>query len=1129
MSVIANNIVAGAAGQGGSAFQIDRSVRLNSADSAYFSRTPSSAGNRKTWTLSFWVKFCGSSGHLISAGNDAFQIEMRSDGQYLIQNSGCFTNTFSTAVFRDYSAWQHFVIEHDATNTYCKIYVNGSLQKTITASNADGAFNNNTAHNFNGRSTSLDSFTDFYLAQVHFIDGQALSATDFGEFDSNGVWQPKAYSGGTYGTNGFHLDFSDNSSNAALGNDSSGNNNHWTVNNIAASAPGLSTANEGFDVVTYTGNGTGQSITDLNFQPDFVWLKARSVSYSHQLYDAIRGTTNALVSNATTQEAVYSGGLTAFNANGFTIGNDGGINNNTSTFVGWAWKAGGTPTTDNVAGAGNVPTAGSVKIDGTNMTTNLAGSLAATRLTANTTYGFSVVTWTVGTAPYTVAHGLGAEPYFIITKSSSANNTNWSTYHKSTGNQSRSYLNLNHAASSGESVWNNTTPTSDVFSLGSSGEFTGDMVAYCWSEVSGFSKFSDYNGNGSTQTITTGFKPAWIMIKRYDSNAAGADWYILDTKRISGTQEYLLSPNSNNNETATLTDYVVLNPDGFLLNTGTTLNGSSRSYIYAAFAEKPDESVIDSLIDTPTNYEASSGNNGGNYATLNPLNTLGSSPSLANGNLQITSTASYDTLSTIGVSSGKWYSELTATTKSGLCIAGIIDIQNTRTSQYSLSGQKYVTYRSTGTVEGNQSGGSGFTWAQGDTLGFALDLDSGTQTLKVYKNGSLQSTSNITASDVTWAMNYFYSEGTSDYTVNFGQRPFAFPVSGYKALCTANLPDPTIADGSTAMDAKLYTGNGTGQSITGLGFSPDLVWIKSRSAAYSHNLFDIIRGADKALFSDTTDAETTYNGRLTSFDTTGFTLGNVSTAGVGTNENSTTYVGWAWDGGTSNATNTDGSITSTVRANPSAGFSIVTFSGAGTAATIGHGLNAEPYLLLTKCKQSGFNWAVYHKDTGNTGRLMLNNNLAFDTGSGVNMWNNTTPTNSVFSVGSFFASSKDFVAYCFAPVEGYSAFGSYVGNGSSDGPFVYTGMRSRWIMFKASSTTGSWVIHDTEKATYNASDSVIYADVSNAEFNHPAMGIDIVSNGFKIKTGSSSFTNSSGVTYIWAAFAEHPFAHARAR
>ena len=233
---------------GGAAEVISRSVRLS--DNSYLRRTPSSNGNRKTWTLSFWAKFCGGAGHILSANNDGFQIELRSDGRLLMKNDGCFSNTYSTHEYRDYAAWYHFVLEHDAANTYFKIHVNGELHQTITATNANGTFNHNNVHGWNGRSTSNDSLHDFYLANVEFVDGSALAPTNFGEYDSYGVWQPKVYSG-SYGTNGYKLAFSDTSSYTSVGNDSAGSNN-WTPTKIKA---------KDYD---YTGDITFYSAGSLN-------------------------------------------------------------------------------------------------------------------------------------------------------------------------------------------------------------------------------------------------------------------------------------------------------------------------------------------------------------------------------------------------------------------------------------------------------------------------------------------------------------------------------------------------------------------------------------------------------------------------------------------------------------------------------------------------------------------------------------------------------------------------------------------------------------------------------------------------------------------------------------------------
>jgi len=368
------------------------------------------------------------------------------------------------------------------------------------------------------------------------------------------------------------------------------------------------------------------------------------------------------------------------------------------------------------------------------------------------------------------------------------------------------------------------------------------------------------------------------------------------------------------------------------------------------------------------------------------------------------------------------------------------------------------------------------------------------------------------------------SSGAS-MTVNFGQRPFAYTApSGFKALCTANLPAPTIVKPSTVMDVKLYTGNGTTQNITGLGFNPDLVWMKVRNYhIYYHELVDSVRGVNKSLFSNATDAEATIN-TLTAFNSDGFTVSTNGGANVGTNDNGRPFVAWCWDAGTTTTTNTQGSISSQVRANASAGFSVVTAtksSGSSTAQTFGHGLGVEPHMIILKRRNGSESWYVYNKVLGNAARLQLNETSAVTNGSGV--WGSTTPTSQVFTVQSF--NDGDFVAYCFAPVAGYSSFGSYTGNGSADGPFVYTnGMRPRWVMIKrssADSSGGNWIIKDTLRPVYNTTNLNLFANSSTSESTE--YPFDILSSGFKIRDTNVDI-NTSGATYIYAAFAESPFA-----
>jgi hypothetical protein len=330
------------------------------------------------------------------------------------------------------------------------------------------------------------------------------------------------------------------------------------------------------------------------------------------------------------------------------------------------------------------------------------------------------------------------------------------------------------------------------------------------------------------------------------------------------------------------------------------------------------------------------------------------------------------------------------------------------------------------------------------------------------------------------------------------------------------------------MDVKLYTGNGSTQTISGLNFSPDLVWIKRRDGgANYHILTDTIRGNNKQLFPNDTLAEESRTDRVTSFNSDGFTLGNY----VDVNNSAYTYAAWCWDAGTSTVTNTQGSITSQVRANASAGFSIVTYnhgSGVG-ASTIGHGLGVAPSLILSKFRDGTTNWDVYVRALGPGGRLILNSTAAFS--SEVEPWNNTNPTSTVFSVGpSSWKGVGNHVAYCFAPVAGYSSFGSYVGNGSAtDGPFVYCGFRPRFLLAK-STGSGGWVIYDAARDAYNFARYELYPHSSGAEVtNDASYSFDFLSNGFKVRRAGDSSLNTNGQSVIWAAFAEHPFAYARAR
>jgi len=534
----------------------------------------------------------------------------------------------------------------------------------------------------------------------------------------------------------------------------------------------------------------------------------------------------------------------------------------------------------------------------------------------------------------------------------------------------------------------------------------------------------------------------------------------------------------------------------------------------------------DSLRDSPTNgTQTDTGVGGevvGNYCTWNPLNG-DSSATLSNGNLDITSSgASRHRYGTFGLSSGKWYWEYVFTGASIDAAVGVSN--NTSETGSTFTGMRGYVSSTGNKYSGTTASAYGSSWGASDVIGVALDMDNS----KIWfsKNGTWQASgnpangTNAAFTDLTGTWFPLYREsGSSTGSTNFGARPFAYTApSGFKALNTANLPTPTIAKGSDYFDVKLYTGNGSTQTISGLNFSPDLVWLKRRDSADSHQLYDIIRGATKFLGSDTTNQEQTLSTGLTSFDSTGFSIGSYFAS-------STTWAAWCWDAGSSTVSNTAGSITSTVRANASAGFSVVKFT-YSSSGTVGHGLGVAPAFIIKKNMDSvaaGYdNWHSYHSSLGDLKYLLLNSTVK--SGSAAFGWGSNSTT---FNANASYFDSGTFVAYCFAPVAGYSAMGSYVGNGSStDGPFVYTGFRPAFTIVKRTDTAASWMIYDSKRNPVNVIDDVLFANLANAE--EVSDQIDYLSNGIKMRTTGTSF-NANGGSYIYIAFAESPFALARAR
>lgn len=551
-------------------------------------------------------------------------------------------------------------------------------------------------------------------------------------------------------------------------------------------------------------------------------------------------------------------------------------------------------------------------------------------------------------------------------------------------------------------------------------------------------------------------------------------------------------------------------------------------------------STYDSMTDVPTLTSATAAN----YCTWNPLDTNGAS-NIVSGNLNNTANSGVTVRGTIVIpNTGLFYAEYTSTSGTSNLMDmdfGVMPISATRTwGGYGRTGvwSFYASNNRAINRNGTMGAVTGGAFAANSVIQVATDLANNRIWLGINNvwidgsNGTTGNPSALTNPTVTGLPvdNYALELGfyNTSGSLNCGQRPFSYtPPTGFKALNTYNLPDPTIKKPNQYMDASLWTGNGTSQSIVNTsGFQPDLVWTKSRGGtygAYSHALFDSVRGvgANKELTSDQTYAEGGANsalyGYVSALNSNGFNLAAGSTNSNQNNGTGTTYVGWQWKKG----------------ATP--GFDIVTYTGDGSTGTgasaraIAHSLGVAPKFIIVKARNAVESWPIYHASLGASKYAFLNvTDAAY---SGDFAWSNT-PTASNFYVtanGSVQTngSGRTFVAYLFAEIAGFSKFGSYTGNGSADGPFVYCGFRPKYVLVKPSTLSLGWNIYDSTRSPYNTTNLILQPNLSNAESNS-TLYLDMTSNGFKIRTSLGEL-NQSGQTYIFAAFAEFPTKYSLAR
>lgn len=505
--------------------------------------------------------------------------------------------------------------------------------------------------------------------------------------------------------------------------------------------------------------------------------------------------------------------------------------------------------------------------------------------------------------------------------------------------------------------------------------------------------------------------------------------------------------------------------------------------------------TYDWMNDTPTN----------NFPVLN---AVASAVAPVAANMQMnTSNANYSGICSMGIPAGKWYWECSQNSGTAFMMAGITraSVPN-GTAFWSLTGS-YAYYLNTGQKYSNGSPAAyASAGAVGDVIGVAFDSSAGT--LEFFKNNVSLGVAftGLTQGD------YFPAFGNGSgvahtLSVNFGQQPFYYtPPTGYKALCTKNLPTPTVKRGDTYFESKTRAGTGATYSVSGLRFQPDLLWLKNRSASAAPPVIDAVRGGQNVLNTSLTNAESDVSPLVATFNSDGYSY---NATGSGSNAAGNNYIDWMWK--------------------EAPGFlDIVTYTGNGANRTIAHNLGVAPKLIIAKRRSAVADWCVYAQPAGAGNRLLLSTTAA--SAADATMWNSTAPTSSVFSLGTNVgvnANADTYVAYLFAEVEGFSKIGSYTGNGSADGPFIWCGFRPRWILIKRTDSTENWYVYDTARDTYNVTGARLYANLSNAELGSQP-DLDLLSNGLKIRRNDTPF-NASGGTYVFMAFAETPFKYANAR
>jgi hypothetical protein len=1160
----------------------------------YLKRTPTSTGNRKVFTISFWKKHAGPGGlstlDFSAVGNAVNDNNNRSILYWSDSNSFDYYHNLAgveklrrgenQGAHRDPSSWCHTLVSTDTTKNETKIYINGTeIQYSLITNtqNFETWINSTYKHSigsqFGGSFFNKTNYFDFFL-----VDGQALTPEVFGFYKDgngyisagstqatdfrNGQWVPRTpreiknliNENGGFGVNGFYLPMNDSSN---FGADF-----HCEPNSI----------------ITLKGENLPQPRNGAPETTDAYVSQLREDPYAANLVLAVPGistsTSANLVSNGT-----FENGTSGWTADtGATLSIlEGALRITVS-------QTAGARQSFPVTSGQRYTLSFRVRTDGTNFsnfavdaggTTQYIGNYSGTGWTYFTK-SFTPTSSTVELRPYKATGGWAEfddivfkqedvpRDYSADIKGSGTNKTLTVNGNAGVGYEVPGYygsalsfdgggdyftvsassdLKLNTTVENFTiECWVNLTDTSTTRYICGLWDFSASQRSWLLWANSNVLTFG-YSLNGTTSNFISGGS---IISNQWN--------HVAVVKNETTIILYL-----NGVATATSTNIISTfhNPTTTNFQIGADWESTQGRYFVGNIQDLRVYKGVAKYtggFDVPKPYtpvgiatwRAVSDTVQNNFAILNPVDSL--SATTSNGNLTTNLSAitgGYQQIKTnFAVTSGKWYWEIRAISAAA-SNAYMLGVSRTGfIGQYgfwgSTNGWYYYGFNGT-KYNGSGAIPYGSSYTAGDIIGIALDMDN--SQLTFYKNGISQG---LAFKNVTGTISPTIGSNTTiQATINFGQNStfsgiisagtftdasgkglFQYqPPAGFLALCEDNLPTPTIKNPGEYFKTVIWTGDGTiGRSITGVGFKPDLVWIKGRNTVSAHFAYNSISGPRLGLNPNLPDAETNYSDGLLSFDNDGFSLGNRSN----NNGNTNTFTAWCWKAGNETITNTDGSIISKVNVNQPAGFSIVSYVGTGSLATVGHGLGKEPTFIIIKSRSSSRDWIVYHKSAGNTGYILLNATSAFASAS--TFWNNTTPSSSTFTIESALAvnaSAENFIAYCWTEIEGFSKFGSYIGNGSADGPFVDCGFKPAVVIVKSTAVSTNWLVWDNTRTSNNPSS--IYQILNNNLIDQTnGADIDFVSNGFKVRNTSGS-GNGSGGTLIFAAFAESPFKYANSK